>query len=191
MKRNLFNLNKDLITNKFRAFCIAISTLLFFSSCSHFKSISDNKKIDVRLVGTWVGEEEDKQVKGVVKKWEMQRDNTGKFRLFFKFTVEGEVREIVEDGTWWIENGLFYEYHNSSKLTDTYKYIVINSDLVKFEMQSSDVDFNSDEYIFLDARKGSKEDKSNILRKSRITSLFRPLLQQQTQSCHPNVIVLH
>lgn len=160
MKRNLFNLNKDVITNKFRAFCIAISTLLFFSSCSHFKSISDNKKIDVRLVGTWVGEEEDKQVKGVVKKWEMQRDNTGKFRLFFKFTVEGKVREIVEDGTWWIENGLFYEYHNSSKLTDTYKYIVINSDLVKFEMQSSDVDFNSDEYIFLDARKGSKEDKS-------------------------------
>ena len=46
MKRNLFNLNKDVITNKFRAFCIAISTLLFFSSCSHFKSISDNKKID-------------------------------------------------------------------------------------------------------------------------------------------------
>lgn len=70
-----------------------------------------------------------------------------KISVIFKFTVEGEVREIVEDGTWWIENGLFYEYHNSS-LTDTYKYIVINSDLVKFEMQSSDVDFNSDEYIF-------------------------------------------
>ncbi|MBK8886741.1 MAG: hypothetical protein IPN46_09380 [Saprospiraceae bacterium] len=57
----------------------------------------------------------------------MQRDNTGKFRLFLNLQLKEKLEEIVEDGTWWIENGLFYEYHNSSKLTDTYKYIVINS----------------------------------------------------------------
>ena len=40
-----------------------------------------------------------------------------------------------------------------SNLTDTYKYKVLNNDLVKFEIIHSELDFNKQEYSFFDKRK--------------------------------------
>lgn len=147
------------VSKKNWSHCVIMFTILLFSSCSHYKTISENKKIDTRLVGTWVGEEEDKQMKGVKKQWEMVRDNKGNFQLLFKFIVDGIVKEHKEVGTWWVENGIFYEYHANSTLTDEYKFEVVHKDLIKFTMQKSGVDFNSEEYIFFDARKVSTKGK--------------------------------
>jgi hypothetical protein len=141
------------------SFCVVMFTMLLCSSCSHYKSISDNKKIDTRLVGTWIGEEEDKQMKGVKKQWEMLRNDDGTFQLLFKVITNGKVNEHIEVGTWWVKDGLFYEYHDISKLTDTYKFDVVNKDLIKFEMQKSKINFNDVEYIFFDARKGTSKVK--------------------------------
>lgn len=138
-------------------FLTFIITVFLLNSCtSPFNTLANNKKIDARLVGTWVGEEEDKQFKGSIKQWEMLRDDSGNFKLLFKVIKNGKVKESVEVGKWWVEKDVFYEYHENSKLIDTYKYKVINKNLIKFEMLKSGVNFNSDQYIFYDARKGTE-----------------------------------
>ncbi|MBK7637548.1 MAG: hypothetical protein IPJ13_27090 [Saprospiraceae bacterium] len=83
----------------------------------------------------------------------MQRNPDGTFKLLFK-TIENErIKEFTEIGTWWVQNGVFYEFHEVSNLTDTYKYKVLNNDLVKFEIIHSELDFNKQEYSFVDKRK--------------------------------------
>jgi hypothetical protein len=72
---------------------IAIFVFLF----SH-QNIIRKYKIDVRLVGAWVGEEEDKQMQGVIKQWEMLRDDSENFKLLFKVINNGKVKESVEVG---------------------------------------------------------------------------------------------
>ena len=56
-------------SKKLRVYSLAIFLILFASSCGHYRAISDNKKIDIRLVGTWEGEETDSQIKGLKKEW--------------------------------------------------------------------------------------------------------------------------
>src|SRR5690606_16458524 len=109
-------------------------------------------KIDTRLVGIWEGKEDNQQVDGASKSWVMTRNEDGTFIIEFKATINGRVRSSTEKGKWWIENELFYEYHNNSGKTDIYKYQVLNKNQIKFSSTYLAVNFNSPSYEFIDNR---------------------------------------
>ena len=130
-------------------------TIIFFgfSSFINAQSLEMAKNIDPRLVGTWAGSEKDQQIEGVSKEWEMTRKEDGTFVLDFKAISQDEVEEFTEEGTWWTDKNNFYEYHENSDKTDSYTFEVLNDNEIKFEMTSSEVDFNEPNYTFVDKRK--------------------------------------
>lgn len=131
-------------------------TLLVFvlSSCSNgLTKISSGKKIDNKLVGVWTGSEQDQQIEGVQKIWEMTRNNDGTFLLNFKTIIKGETEEHTEKGNWWVKNGKFYEFHDDSGETDIYKYEVLDYNRIKFISKQIKVEMNSESYEFIDTRK--------------------------------------
>lgn len=130
----------------------ALAMTAFFTSCSSLKNVGDNKKIDTQLVGTWGGEETDQQIEGFYKKWKMIRNGDGTFSIDF-FAQKGDfIKEYVEKGNWWVEGDLFYEYHETSNKTDIYKYKVIDKNNVQFILSDSEMEFNVDNYTFIDKR---------------------------------------
>lgn len=132
----------------------ALFVMLMMVSCAnYFTTVSTGKKIDTRLIGTWAGAETDKQIEGFHKSWEMVRNADGTFKLDFKFNQNGTMQQVLESGSWWVENGKFYEYHNESKKTDIYEYTVLNNDQVKFKSRDISVGMNTDSYEFIDHRK--------------------------------------
>lgn len=131
--------------------CFCITTIV---SCTPtLKTIENGKKIDQRLVGTWIGSEKDKQMEGVEKHWEMTRRDDGSFSLKFTVHMDGETETITETGNWWVDKNTFFEKHDVSGKTDTYKYKVLNNDHVKFSSINISVDTNTDKYEFIDTRK--------------------------------------
>ena len=132
-----------------------ISASFFITSCNTNKFLAktpDGKNIDVRLVGDWKGSETDNQVKGMTKKWHMTRTKDGKFTLDFKAILDEEVQQFIEQGNWWVKDGKFYEYHESSGKTDVYAYEVLDVDQVKFKAVSIGVQFENEAYEFIDTR---------------------------------------
>lgn len=128
--------------------------LLVLSSCNKdLTKIASGKKIDDRLVGVWAGSEKDQQIDGVQKVWEMKRNSDGTFLLHFKMIVNGESNEHTETGKWWVQNGKFYEFHDDSGETDTYKYEVLDNNRIKFISKQINVEMNSESYEFIDTRK--------------------------------------
>lgn len=142
-------------------FLILVLITLTFSSCSSGKSLSNGKKIDNQLVGVWEGLEIDKQVIGLKKEWEMTRNNDGTFVLKFRTIYGGVTDEIVEKGNWWTKGNKFFEYHEDSEKTDTYKYTVLNKDQIQFEMINTDVEFKDSNYTFIDTRISSQKNKKS------------------------------
>lgn len=134
----------------FTLFTLMLS--LFLTSCSNLKTIEGNKKIDTQLVGVWGGEEKDQQTEGVFKKWVMTRKSDGTFNLEFTFKKGENKKEFTETGNWWIEGNVFYEFHKTTGQTDTYKYTVLDKDLIKFTMLDTALEFNSESYTFIDRR---------------------------------------
>ncbi|MDI9338848.1 MAG: hypothetical protein QM539_10565 [Alphaproteobacteria bacterium] len=133
---------------------IIVFGLIILTSCSiNLKTISSGKKIDTRLVGVWYGSEKDKQIVGMVKKWELTRLVDGTFTINFTVVVNGESKTIKQTGKWWVKNGVFKEYHDISGNTDIYKYKVLNSDQIKFVAISMSMDMASENYEFIDTRK--------------------------------------
>lgn len=129
-------------------------TLTFALSCSNkLITLENGKKIDQRLIGTWIGSEKDKQIEGAEKSWEMIRKIDGTFVLDFKLNDAGEIIEFTETGNWWVENGKFYEYHDDSGKTDIYDYIVLDENRIKFISILINVEMNSENYEFIDTRK--------------------------------------
>ncbi len=153
------------LKNNFLLFLVSVITL---SSCSSNKTLSNGKVIDKNLVGIWKGSEIDKQMDGMKKEWKMIRSNEGNFTLEFKTTLDGEIDEFTESGTWWIEGNKFFEFHENSGKTDTYNYVVLNDNQAQFEMLNSEVDFNEENYTFIDTRvsdgkmSGAKKDGLSI-----------------------------
>jgi hypothetical protein len=132
---------------------IASTTFLFLSCSNKLVKLENNKSIDARLVGTWVGNEKDKQIEGAEKSWEMNRKSDGTFVLDFKFMIKGRTQKHIETGTWWIEKGKFHEFHDVSGKTDIYKYTVLDENRVKFTSEQMSVEMNSEIYEFIDTRK--------------------------------------
>ena len=154
-------------------FSILIIIIFGFTSCSTTKSLSNGKNIDKRLVGIWTGFENDDQVKGMRKEWEMIRNNDGTFVLDFKAITSEETQEFIEKGTWWIEKGQFFEYHSESDKTDIYNYEVLNKNEIRFTMIKSAVDFNNPDYTFIDKRKKKEITKKKTKDGSSIESAIK------------------
>ncbi len=132
---------------------IAFAVSLFLSCSNKLVSLKNGKKIDDRLVGTWIGSEKDKQVKGAEKSWEMIRKPDGTFILNFKIIVNEKTHKNTETGNWWIENGKFHEFHDVSGKTDIYQYKVLDANKIKFTSERINVEMSSEGYEFIDTRK--------------------------------------
>ena len=130
-----------------------IFTFILFTFVMHCFSQSDSKSMDQKLFGTWSGSEKDGQEQGMIKNWIMHRFIDGTFVLLFT-TVKGEtVDNFAEKGNWWIDSkGIFHEYHNNSKLTDTYNYKVLDDNHIQFKAVKVGVEMNNTEYEFIDTR---------------------------------------
>lgn len=132
---------------------IYLFALLFLGyHYSYSQIIEEKKTIDYRLVGVWKGEEKDNQEEGMSKSWMMTRKNDGTFILKFKFTINGKTKNTEEKGKWWIEGNKFFEYHETSDLTDVYSYIIISNDKVKFKAENLSLEHNNENYEFIDER---------------------------------------
>lgn len=143
---------------------VLVLTLIVATTINaQLKTISNGKQIDEKLVGVWFGSENDKQIAGVSKKWEMTRNADGTFKLDFEFTQNGQTQNTQEKGDWWIENGKFYEYHSDSDLTDVYEYKPMGKTRVKFKATKMNVDMNADTYEFIDTRKVTPSRKNDGL----------------------------
>ena len=130
---------------------IFISLFLIFSTLSF--SQNGAKKLDPKLFGTWNGSENDNQRKGLSKSWVMHRFENGTFVLLFTNVEDGEVTHFAEKGRWWIdEKGIFNEYHNNSKKTDTYTYIMIDENNVKFKSKFLSMSHENQDYEFIDTK---------------------------------------
>ncbi len=138
---------KNIIFCLLLPFCICAC-----SSSKNLVKLTNDRIIDTRLVGTWTGEEKDQQIKGLTKKWVMTRNDKGVFKLDFTMIVEGKENKTVEEGEWWIENGVFHEYHYESDKTDTYKYSMLNDKQVKFKSINLALPFAVDTYEFTDTK---------------------------------------
>ena len=119
---------------------------------SKIEIIEPKREVDVRLVGEWFGEEKNKQIKGMSKKWNMKRNPDGTYEINFEFTQDGETIKNTENGKWWTEGNKFFEFHESTGMTDEYEFKVLNIDQVKFKMINTDVDFENKKYTFIDTR---------------------------------------
>ncbi|MCB9201759.1 MAG: hypothetical protein H6604_01740 [Flavobacteriales bacterium] len=142
-----------------------IAIISLFSSCSNMKSISDNKFIDKRLVGEWEGEESGQQIEGIIKKWKVIRDKNGNYDM--QFTIikgDGKSTTSHENGSWWIEDDKFKEQYEKSDIPEVYKYTVLNKNQIQFELLSSEMNFDSGNYIFIDNRvaKSNKDVKDGM-----------------------------
>lgn len=145
-------------------FFLAIMSLisLVFTSCSTNKAITNRNQIDERLVGVWQGSEKDQQISGMEKKWEVNRKKNGTFSLIFTTIYEGETDKFIEKGKWWVDGNTFFEYHNISGETDTYKFTVLNDEQVKFEMTNTNIDFAELNYSFIDTKISHSNSKKVI-----------------------------
>lgn len=133
-----------------------ISILFIFSCLFSFQLKAQNielkKTIDKNLVGVWKGEEKENQSEGLSKSWVMTRKNDGTFLLVFKVNDNGKINTIKEKGNWWVEDGKFYEFHNTSGLTDVYIYTILSKDKVKFKAVNMAIEQNNENYEFIDER---------------------------------------
>ena len=49
------------------------------------------------------GPEQDQQIEGAHKEWEMTRNSDGTFLLNFKTIIKGESNQHTETGNWWVK----------------------------------------------------------------------------------------
>nr|WP_321235089.1 hypothetical protein [uncultured Psychroserpens sp.] len=132
-----------------------ISIALILISCDakrHFVKTENGKFVDKRLVGVWKGSESGNIVEGMSSEWVMTRNLDGTFSLDFKATLDGQIMEGIENGNWWIENGLFHEYHNESEGTDIYNYEVLNKKKIKFRAEKMFIEVVNKNYEFIDTK---------------------------------------
>ncbi len=134
-------------------FSALILSILFTACGSQLTTISNGKKIDNQLVGVWTGSEKDHQSQGTTRYWTMTRDADGTFELNFTYIEDGEKSGFIEEGTWWIEDGKFYEYHNNTQMTDIYTYKILNDKQVKFKSVKISIDMEKTDYEFIDTKK--------------------------------------
>lgn len=132
-----------------------IAIVLIVVSCGtkrHFVKNENGKVIDKRLVGVWKGNESGNLIEGMSSQWIMTRNLDGTFILAYKAELDGEIIEGTENGNWWIEDGLFYEYHDVSGGIDIYNYEVLNRKQIRFKAKEMAIDVVNKDYEFIDTK---------------------------------------
>ena len=147
-----------LITNYI---AVLLCSIFLISCSSTMSTLPNGKQVDSRLAGEWAGSEADKQLEGMTKEWVMTRNNDGTFILDFTFTQDGETNKNVETGTWWIQDGKFYEAHSESGMTDIYTYNVLDKNHIKFKAVHNSMEMNTESYEFIDTRKGTAKESNS------------------------------
>lgn len=130
--------------------------LVCITSCStkrYFIKNENGRAIDKRLVGVWTGNESGNIIEGMSSEWKMTRNIDGTFSLKVKANLNGEIIEVTENGSWWIENDLFHEFHDVSGGTDIYHYEVINKKQIKFKAEKMSIEIVNKNYEFIDTKK--------------------------------------
>ena len=111
----------------------------------------EHKPTDPKLVGCWRGSEVGQQAKGLTKYWVSCRFEDGTSTLLFiVINKNGKVKQITENGKWWVENGNYYELHNYDGLTDVYTYDATEAN-VKFKSVEL-MGMKDSSYSFVDYR---------------------------------------
>ena len=105
---------------------ILFLTFLFITSVGFSQEVqTSTKSYDSNLIGCWKGSEVGQQQKGLSKYWVSCRFPDGKsVLLFVAIDKNGKVTQETENGTWWTENGKYYELHDFDGVVDSYNYSV-------------------------------------------------------------------
>lgn len=110
-------------------------------------------KNDPKLVGTWKGSEKNGQVEGVSKSWIMKRKSNGTYTIEFTIINEDNQKETIkEKGKWWTSGNQLFEQYEGNEKPAIYSYIVLNEKTIHFKMISSDVEFDDNNYEFIDTK---------------------------------------
>ena len=130
-------------------------------SCStnRFITTESGKEIDKKLVGIWKGCEIGQQYENTTKCWRMDRKKDGTFILDLSAQFESGIVTSIEKGSWWVENGKFYEFHENSQKTDIYNYTLVNKNEILFHSFQMSKSITGESYEFIDYREGCKKEK--------------------------------
>jgi len=149
---------------KFFLFCLI--SIVLFSACgskqlmkessSTKSNVSTAKKVerqfDKNLVGSFTGKEDGNQIEGMQKSWTMDRTEDGKFSIVFVINTFGIQQSFYEEGSWYTNDGVYYEYHDVSGLTDIYYYTVLSDKQNKYTAKSLSIDFENEAYTYIETR---------------------------------------
>ncbi|AYZ11195.1 hypothetical protein EGY05_04320 [Chryseobacterium arthrosphaerae] len=113
---------------------------------------AQKKEYDPKVMGCYKGSEVNQQMEGVSKYWVSCRLEKGKSILMFvAINADGSVVQETENGSWWTQNGKYYELHKTDNVTDIYNYEVLANGDVKF--QSVEMMGKKDNtYVFTDTK---------------------------------------
>ncbi|WP_312299907.1 hypothetical protein [Chryseobacterium sp.] len=113
---------------------------------------AQKKEYDPKVMGCYKGSEINQQMEGVSKYWVSCRLEKGKSILMFvAINADGSVVQETENGSWWTQNGKYYELHKTDNVTDIYNYEVLANGDVKF--QSIEMMGKKDNtYVFTDTK---------------------------------------
>jgi hypothetical protein len=65
---------------------------------------------------------------------------------------DGEFYPSARKGVWWVEDGVFYEKFDVSGGTDSYEYVMITKNMVRFKAKKLSVAGANPEYTFIETR---------------------------------------
>jgi hypothetical protein len=154
-KFDLTTIIKEIIMKKlFKS--LFISVFLFsFIGCAAKYTIPTDSTNDPEFTGKWSGKHYNEKGK-YWRKWVQVRNSDGTYHLTLKYYDKSEkyLNTTIENGSWWIQNGLYTEINpNRMSKPESYKFEFVSKDEIKFS--SNDIDSSSDEqigYSFTDTR---------------------------------------
>jgi hypothetical protein len=131
---------------------LLIASLMLGSCVGTSKALKSKANIDPVLVGIWTGSESENERPGLEKHWVQHRLDNGTLILLFLSYEYGEIYPLVRKGTWWVEDGVFYEKFDISGGTDSYAYVMITKNMVRFKAKKLSVAGANPEYTFIETR---------------------------------------
>lgn len=109
--------------------------------------------VDPKLTGTWTGAVEDSR--GNKRAWKQVRHANGKYTITFWYENKGGRKSTsIEQGNWWIKNGLYHEQDNDNMTApDIYKIKFVTADKLFYEKVKDDsTGYDFEPYSFYEER---------------------------------------
>lgn len=125
---------------------------LLFSIDGFSQHTEIKKEFDKKVLGCWKGSETGQIYEGVTNYWVSCRLEDGKsILLFVSIDKFGNVDNHTENGSWWTNDGKFYEFHRKANVTDVYNYKIVNENQIEF--RSIELSGKKDNtYFFIDEK---------------------------------------